>query len=246
MKFYRFTQALLMVMLFALATPMSFAQEGGLWERAFARPHGAILADEILYQPERFMVRNQGQQIRVAGKFQEPNLTRDGSKTRATIVWGGRYRGVACLSSNRTEMLKVVDLVAGEEVLATGIVDSYDGNWLYLEHCTIEAGVTLFHSRDPRFVLGTWCSVYEGQAQRKYRFSQGDKGNYFLENAELDHTGNWRPYSSVKPARIKRVSASRIETAIIGRTADYARNRFTIISHNQMSVSDGSQFHRCQ
>ena len=204
------------------------AQESGLWEKAFARPHGAILVDEVLYEPERFMVRNQGQRIKVAGKFQEPNLTRDGSTTRATIVWGGRYTGVACVSSDKDEMLKVVDLVTGEEVLVTGIVDRYDGSWLYLDKCTIEDGVTLFHSRDPKFILGTWCSVYEGKTQGKLVFTRSENGQYLLERANLNGAGGWKAWSGgASPVRVKRVSASYIETAIIGRTADYSRQRFT-------------------
>jgi len=244
MKLQKFSLPLLLIGLFF---PVANAQESGLWEKAFARPHGAILVSEILYEPEQFMVRHQGQRIKVAGKFKEPNLTRDGSTTRATIVWGGRYSGVACLSSEREEMLKIVDLVTGEEVLASGIVDRYDGNWLYLDECTIEAEVTLFHSRDPKFILGTWCSVYGGKTQRKLVFTRGDDGSYLLKRATPDRSGGWKPWSNrADTVRVKRQSASTIEFALLGPKYDYGRERFTIVSHNKMSRADGFKFYRCR
>ncbi len=234
--------------LFSIAfVPTINAQESGLWEKAFARPHGAILVSEVLHEPERFLLKNKGSKVTIAGKFRDPDLAPSGNFTRAGIVWGGRYSGVACLSNDKQEMLKVIDIVPNTEVLATGIVTDFDRGWMYLEQCTIEEDVTLFHSRDPKFILGTWCSVYEGQTQRMLVFTRNKRGQYLLERADPNGTGGWKAWSGgALPVRVKRISASHIETAIIGRTADYSRQRFTINSSNQMSRSDGFQFYRCR
>lgn len=228
------------------ASKVSFAQQGGTWERAFARPHGAILIDEILFEPERFVVRFQDQEIRVAGRFLRPDVSFDGFLTAAPIVWNRKSGGVLCLSSDREEMTKVVDLVPGEEVLATGTVARFDGFWVYLEDCRIESGVTLFHDRDPKFILGTWCSVYGGLATRKYTFTRGDKGQYLVSTSDPDRAGGWRVPTSPMQARIKRVSPTWLETILVGPKHDFGRDRFTIVSHNQMSRGDGFQFHRCR
>lgn len=243
----RFVTLVFALLVFTAGFSAISAQESGLWEKAFARPHGAILVDEVLYEPERFMVRNQGQRIKVAGKFQEPNLTRDGSITRATIVWGGRYTGVACLSSDKEEMLKVVDLVAGEEVIASGIVDRYDNKWLYLDECTIEDGVTLFHSRDPKFILGAWCGVADGRTFRKRVFERGKDGSYQQTIYDPNAAGGWHAWSiGTKATRVKRPTANTLETAFIGPRGEYSWVRFKILSHNRMSDRDGARFHRCQ
>lgn len=242
----KFTKHVIILSLFLFGFTAAFAQQGGLWERAFARPHGAILVDEIMFEPERFLVQHQGEKVTIGGKFTEIELTYEGNNTLAGIVWGGRYSGVACVSADRNEMAKVVDVVPGTEVLATGVVSEYFQGWLYLEQCTINEDVTLFHNRDPKFILGTWCAVYQGRVNRKYIFTRGNKGGYQFSTSELDGGGGWRQASGTQPARVKRISASRVETAIIGRTADYSRDRFTIVSHNQMSRSDGFQFHRCR
>jgi len=233
--------------LFGFLPSSVFSQESGLWEKAFARPHGAILPGEILYEPAKFMVRNQGQKIRVGGKYLAPNLTRDGSKTRATIVWGGRYSGVACVSSDREEMLKVVDLVAGDEVLATGAVDRFDGEWLYLDECTIVSGVTLFHSRDPKFILGAWCGVYQGRTFRKRVFERGADGSYLQTIYDPARGQGWQPWSiGTKTTTVRRPSANTLETAFVGPRGEYSWVRFKILSHNTMSDRDGARFHRCK
>ena len=234
------------LLLFLVSAAVS-AQEGYFWEQAFARPHGAILVSEIMHKPQKFLVQNKGKKIKIAGKFYNPNLSSDGSKTRAGIVWGGRYSGVACVSTNSQEILKVVDLLEGSEVLATGTVSKLYKGWLYLNECTIEEGVTLFHSRDPKFILGSWCGVYKGKTFRKFVFTRGKKGQYLQAKYEPTASGGWAAWSAAAQAtRVKRTSARRIETAFIGPKYDYSRNRFNIVSHNQMSDNDGASFYRCQ
>lgn len=242
----RFLKLVFAVLVFSAKSSAVFAQESGLWEKAFARPHGAILVSEIMYEPQKFLVAHSGEQITIAGKFYNPNLSRDGSKTYAGIVWGGRYTGVACISTDKQEIIKVVDLVPGSEVLATGIVSKYDDGWLHLEECTINDGVTLFHSRDPRFILGAWCWVADGRTFRKRVFKRGQDGSYQQTIYDPSVRG-WKPWSiGTKATRVKRVSADTIETAFIGPRGEYSWVRFNILSHNTMSDRDGSRFHRCK
>ena len=227
----------------AVFTPDVSAQRGGSWQPAFARPQGAFLINEIRFRPERFLVEHKGEIVSVAGKFQRSGFSHDGDLIGAAIVWGTRISGVMCLTDNKDVQLKITDLVMGEEVIASGIVTRYDGYWLYLEECSIKNGVTLFHDRDPDLILGTWCAVLEGSVSRKYNFTRNDQGQYLLSTQEDIGSDQW---SYAKPARVERLTARRLNTAIIGRKRDYAFNNFTVISPNQLSRSDGFRFHRCQ
>ncbi len=223
------------------------AQGRGLFEPAFARPQGAFLVEEINFEPERFFVLNKDEKIRVAGVFGKPNLSPDGRATYSTIVWGERFRGAICVSRDKDQLVKAVDIIPGAEVIATGTATEFLDGWLYLEQCTIDDDVTLFHGRDPKLILGSWCGVANGRVFRKREFVRDEDGSYLQTIYDPHPSGKWEPWTiGTKKTRVKRVSADRIETAFIGPRRDYSFVNFRVLSHNRIADQHGDVFHRCQ
>lgn len=228
--------------MFVLFTPYSYAQDNGFWQKAFARPHGAILVAEITNEPEKFLIRNQGKQIRIAGKYLDTNISSNATKSYSMIVWGNRFKGVSCNSIDKEAMYKVMDLVAGSEVIASGTVKRLSRGWLHLDECTIEDDVTLFHQRDPKLILGSWCGFFRSELYRKLIFSRNQSGQYIRRTFEFNR-GQWSEWAtSPKAVKLKR-SPSYIVAYRDG--ASLSDEKYHIRNHNMLRT-ENITYKRCK
>lgn len=233
-----------MLWIFVGVAPNANAQGNDLWQKAFVRPYGAILVAEITYEPEKFLIQNQGKQIKIAGKYLDTNISSDATKSYSMIVWGNRFKGVSCDSVDKDTMYEAMNLIAGSEVMASGVVKSLYKGWLHLDKCTINDDVTLFHASDPRLILGSWCGFFRNELSRKLTFSRNEQGDYIRENFEFTN-GDWRPWSiNPKKVRVRR-STNEYVVHNVDKKGTYNRKKFQIKGYDQM-FSEDHVYNRCK
>lgn len=228
---------LIMALIFVMFTPHSYAKNSDLWEKAFAHPRGATLVEEVNYEPEKFLILNQGKKVRIAGKYLDTEISSNASKSYSMIVWGSRFKGVSCNSINKNNMINAMNLVKGSEVIASGTVKKLSQGWLHLEECIIKGGVTLFHQRDPKLILGSWCGFFRKDLSRKLIFSQNEKREYIRRTFEYNN-GQWSEWS-ISPMIVKlRRSPTNIvayrDGAILSDKKYHIKNHSTFFSEDHI------------
>ena len=200
---------------------------------------------EIQEDPERFFLLNKDQKVRIAGRFLKTSLSEDGNKAYASVVWSDRFSGVACVSSERDEMLAFTQISTKSDVIVTGTLYQKSRNWMYLSGCTIKTGVTLFHDRDPELILGSWCMVLNGKTFRKEVFTREPNGQFHQQNYDAVNGVDWSPWRSSTLANVTRYP-SQFEVEIVNKGRVTRRTNYTIVNPNKMTGSNGAIYYRCQ